>query len=108
MTNNSSPADSQPVPSAGRNSEAKSDDDRLAVHYSNALGSLIDEAVKNGKHRLLIDVLAFHLARFIAAHGAIAAGFILERLGAYSSSLTERQRALEEANAAKRSGQPFN
>jgi hypothetical protein len=48
--------------------------------------------------------LTWHLARFIAHHGAVAAGHILEKIGAHTTYINQRAKAQAEANEARERG----
>lgn len=83
-------------------------DDDLFERYSLAISDLIEHAVVRGKHRIVVDALTWHLARFIAHHGAVAAGHILEKIGAYTTHINQRAQAQVEAEQAKQEGHKPN
>jgi hypothetical protein len=83
-------------------------DEELVRRYSFAIGDLVEDALKRGKHRIVIDALTWHLARFIVHFGAVAAGNVFERIGAHTTYLTEHAQAQAEAEQAKQEGRKPN
>ena len=104
MEQHAQPLDSEPVTHSENQQGQQPSDDQLTAHYSNQITALIEDALKCGKPRLLINVITWHLARLSAHYGVVAAGYILERLGWHISYITECERAQAEAEAAKQIG----
>ncbi len=79
-------------------------EDRVAQHYADTIGGLVEDASKSKTVPALANVMAFSLARLIVDYGAVAAGHVLGRLGAHISYLLERDRAAQEAVEAREAG----
>ena len=104
MEQHAQPLDSEPVTHPKNQQAELSPDDQLTARYSDEVTALIEDALKRGKQRILVNVITWHLARLITHYGVIAAGHVFERLGSHVSYLAESQRAQAEANAEKQAG----
>ena len=104
MEQHAHPLDSEPVTHPKNQQAELSPDDQLTARYSDEITALVEDALKRGKQRILVNVITWHLARLITHYGVVAAGYILERLGSHLSYITECERAQAEIEAAKQSG----
>jgi len=78
---------------------------QIELRYLNALNALLDDSVENESPRILADVLTWTLARMVVGYRAAAvAGDVLRLLGVHIGTLSERQRAREEAAKEKEEG----
>jgi len=98
---------SETIPLPSRADDASPE--RLAEErYLGAIGKLVDDATANGQVGVLADVLAWTIARMIVGFGVPAAGDILRRIGSYVGNLSERRRAEEEAEQARKEGRAMH
>jgi hypothetical protein len=76
--------------------------------YLQAIEPLVDDAIGRGQPEVLVDVLAWTLARIANAYGQPATADVLRRFANHLADLALRQReqeaAKKEARAAKRRG----
>ena len=80
--------------------------EQLEARYVEAVNLLFADARKHGSYRILVDVLAWSLARLIVGcAGTWGAGDIMRLLGTYVCKLIERDHAQEEAKRARDEGQ---
>jgi hypothetical protein len=100
----SQPSASAPETQTEPQSPKSSPEDRAKDHYYGTIEGLVKDARESGTHRLLVDVMAYHLALMVTHHGPIAAGHILERFGWYIYGLAEQSNAKSEAEEARKAG----
>lgn len=113
MEQQHTPLSSQPSASApDTHSETQSPkcspENRVTDHYYATINGLVNDARASGKQRLLVDVMAYHLALMVTYYGPIATGHILERLGSYIYRIAERINAEREAEEARNTGHQPN
>lgn len=72
--------------------------------YLAAVETLLDDALEGQNIEILVDVLAWNLARIGSAYGPSAMGDILRRIGGHTCDIAQRCTAEREAAAAKKSG----
>lgn len=113
MEQQHSPLSSQPSASAPEahtetQSPKSSPEDRATDHYYDTINGLVNDARAGGKQRLLVDVMAYHLALMVTYYGPIAAGHILERLGSHIFRIAEKINAESEAEGARKAGHQPN
>jgi hypothetical protein len=77
---------------------------QLADRYAEQLQALIDDALERRSLPVLIDVLTWAIARFVVAYGHEATGDVLSRLGSHIRYLSEHQRSVRDADAARNEG----
>ena len=78
--------------------------DRAREHYADVISDLLNEAVKSKTLPAFANVVAFNLAWLIVEYGAVATGHVLERLGTHITYFVDLNRAVKEAEAARKSG----
>ena len=81
--------------------------ERIERHFRTALDQLFTEASCLDSHEVLVDVLAWTLARIVVDQDrSYVTGDILRRIGNHTCRLVEVEVANAEAEEAKRSGHP--
>ena len=83
-------------------------DEAAGQRYVNTIDELVADAVEHKRAVVLVDALAWSIARMMVGYGLPAAGDVLKRIGAYVGEITERRRAQEEAEQAKKDGLPVH
>ena len=83
-------------------------DEAAGQRYVDAIDELVNDAVEHKHVVALVDALAWSIARIMVGYGLPAAGDVLKRIGAYVGEMSERRRAQEEAEQAKKEGRPVH
>ena len=102
------PSASAPEAQTETQNPKSSPEDRARDHYHGTIKGLVTDALESGRQRLLVDVMAYHLALIVTRFGAIAAGHILERFGLYIYGIAEHIDAEREAEQARQAGHQPN
>ena len=80
-------------------------DDGCADHYVERIEGLYAHARETRSTHVLVDVIAWSLARLAHQKGSAAAGTILRGIGSHLASIADAEDARREAGQAKASGQ---
>jgi hypothetical protein len=76
--------------------------------YLAAVETLLDDAIENQTTEILVDVLAWNLARIGSAHGPAGLADIFRRVGGHACEIVQRIAAEREAEAARKAGHQPN
>ena len=96
------PANDDAASPAGLDDSAR--DDAAAQRYVDALGAMLAEAEAGAHVHVLVDGLAYMLARIACQCGSGATGHILSTFGDYMQKIEAHRRAGQEAEQAKQEG----
>lgn len=72
--------------------------------YLAAVETLLDDALENKTTEILVDVLAWNLARIGSVYGPAALADVFRRVGGHACEFAQRSAAEREAEASRKAG----